>query len=73
MGAWVAQSVECPSSAQVTNRAVPEFKLCIGLTAVSTGPTPDLPSLSFSASPPLTLSLSLSKINEHLENIHINS
>ena len=72
-GAWVAQSVECLTSAQVM---VPRFMasspvLGSVLTAESLESASESvsPSLSLSAPPPLVLCLCLShsKINEHLK------
>ena len=66
-GAWVAQSVKCPSSAQVTiSRFVGASPTSDSvLTARSLEPASDSVSPSHSAPPPLTLCLSLSKINKH--------
>ena len=64
-GAWVAQSVERPISAQVMiSRFVGSSPtLDSGLTARSLEPTSDSVSPSLSAPPLLTLCLSLSKID----------
>ena len=63
-GAWVAQSVKCPTSAQVMISRLVSSSPSSGsvLTAQSLEPLQILcPSLSLSAPPPLTLCLS--KIN----------
>ena len=64
-GAWVAQSVEHPTSAQVViSRSVSSSPASGSvLTARSLEPASDPVSLSLSAPPPLMLCLSLSKIN----------
>ena len=72
-GAWVAQSVERPTSAQVMISQSVSLSPASGseLTAQSLEPASDSVSPSLSAFPPLTpslflsLSLSLSKINKH--------
>ena len=64
-GAWVTQSVELPTSAQVMV-SVCEFESRIGLCADSSEPVPCLRSVSPSLSAPpaaRTLSLSQNKIN----------
>ena len=65
-GAWVAQSVKRPTSAQVVISQLmgssPESRS--GLTARSLEPASDSVSPSLSA-PPLSHSVSLSKINKH--------
>ena len=72
-GAWVAQSVKCPTLdfCSVHDLMIRGFEPCIGLQADSTKPvwdslSPLSLSLSLSLSAPLllVLSLSLSKINE---------
>ena len=62
-GAWVAQSVKCPTSAQVMISQFTSSSPMPGsvLTAESLGPALDSVSPSLSALPPLILSLS--KIN----------
>ena len=69
LGAWVAQSVKCPASAQVViSRPVSSSPVSGSvLTAQSLEPASDSvsPPLSLSAPPPLELSLPLSKINKH--------
>ena len=71
-GAWVAQSVECPTSAQVMILRSVSWSPASGslLTAHSLEPALDSVSPSLSAPPPLMLclSFSLSKINKHLKN-----
>ena len=66
-GAWVAQSVEHPTSAKVTiSQSVsssPESGS--GLMAQSLEPASDSVSPSLSAPPPFMLCLSVSKINKH--------
>ena len=68
-GAWVAQSVERPTSAQVMISQSVSSSPALGSvpTAQSLEPVSDSVSPSLSAPPPLTLclSLSLSKINKH--------
>ena len=66
-GAWVAQSVECLTSAQVM---IPQFVSSSpasgsGLMAQSLEPASDSVSLSLCPSPVHALSLSVSKINKH--------
>ena len=65
MGAWVAQSVELPASAQVTiSRSVGSSPASGSVpTAQSLEPVSDSVSPSLSAPPQLVLSLS--KINKH--------
>ena len=62
-GAWVAQSVEPPTSKFRSGRdlTVPEFEPCIWLSAVSAEPALDPLSSSLSAPPPLTLCLKNNK------------
>ena len=62
-GAWVAQSVEHPTSAQVTiSRSVSSSPTSgSGLMAQSLEPTSDSASPSLSAPPPFMLCLSLSQ------------
>ena len=69
MGAWVAQSAKCPTSAQVTISQFMGSSPASGsvLTAQSLEPVSDSVSPSFSA-PPL-LALCLSKINKYLKNL----
>ena len=64
-GAWVAQSVQCPTSAQVMISRFMSSSPLSGsvLTAQSLDPASDPVSPSLSASPPPMLSLPLSKIN----------
>ena len=68
-GAWVAQLVECPTSAQVMISRFMGSSPTSGsvLTAHSLEPALDSVSPSLSAPPPLKLCLclSLSKINKH--------
>ena len=66
-GAWVAQSVERLTSAQVMiSRSVSSSPASGSvLTAQSLEPVPDSVSLSLCPSPAHTLSLSLAKINKH--------
>ena len=68
-GAWVAQSVEHPTSAQVMiSRSVSSIEPRIGLCADSSEPGVCFRfcvSFSLCPSPAHTLSLSLSKINKH--------
>ena len=73
-GAWVAQSVERSTSAQVMISQFVSLSPALSsvLTAQSLEPALDSVSLSLSAPPPLmrslSLSLSLSKINKHEKN-----
>ena len=63
-GAWVAQSVQCPTLAQVMISTVCEFDIFdihVRLCAQSLDPAPDSVAPSLSASPPLVLCLSLSQ------------
>ena len=71
-GAWVAQSVELPASAQVMISRFVSSSPASGsvLTAQSLEPASDSVSPSLSALPPLVLSLSLSKINKHLKKLN---
>ena len=66
-GAWVAQSVEHPTSAQVMISWLVSLSPTSGsvLTARSLEPDLDSVSPSLSAAPLLALCLSLSKINKH--------
>ena len=70
-GAWMAQSVECPTSAQVMISRFVSSSPTLGsvLTARSLEPASDSVTPSLSAPPLLvlssSLSLSLSKINKH--------
>ena len=66
-GAWVAQSVECPTSAQVMISQLVRLSPVSGsvLTTQSLEPASDSMSLSLCPSPAHTLYLSLSKINKH--------
>ena len=66
-GAWVAQSDEHPTSAQViiSQRVSSSPTSGSGLTARSLEPASDSVSPSLSAPPLLTLCLSLTKINKH--------
>ena len=66
-GAWVAQSVGRPTSAQVMISRFVGSSPASGfvLTAQSLEPVSDSVSPSLSAPPSLMLSLSLSKIKEH--------
>ena len=66
-GAWVAQSVERPTSAQVMISRSVSLSPALGsvLTAQSLEPALDSVSLSLWPSPAQALSLSLSKINKH--------
>ena len=67
-GAWVAQSVEPPTSAQVMISQLVSSSPALGsvLTAQSLEPTSDSVSPSPSALPLLTLCLSLSLKNKHI-------
>ena len=62
-GAWVAQSVECPTLAQVMISRFVGSSPALGsvLTAQSLEPALDSVSPSLSAPPPLVLHISLSK------------
>ena len=67
-GIWVAQSVKCPSLAQVMVSQFLGSSPAFGpvLTARSLEPASDSVSPSLSAPPPAhPLSLSLSKVNKH--------
>ena len=66
-GAWEAQSVERPASAQIMILRSVSSSPASGsvLTAQSLEPVSDSVSPSLSAPPLLMLSLSLSKINKH--------
>ena len=73
-GAWVAQSVEHPISAQVMiSRSMSSSPMSGSvLTARSLEPASDSVSSSLSALPQLcSVSLSLSKINKHLKKLKI--
>ena len=65
-GAWVAQSVKCPTSAQVTiSQSVSSSPASgSGLMAQSLESASDSVSPSLSAPPPFMLGLSVSKINK---------
>ena len=65
-GAWVAQSVGCPTSAQVVVSRFVSLSPASGsvLTARSLEPALDSVSSPLSAPPPLVLCLCLSKINK---------
>ena len=66
-GAWVAQSVKRPTSAQVMISRFTSLSPTLGcvLTAQSLEPDSDSVPPSLSAPPRLSLSLSLSKVNKH--------
>ena len=69
-GVWVAQSVKCPTSAQVTISQSVSSSPASGsvLTAWSLEPASDSVSSSLSDPPPVrALSLSVSKINKRLK------
>ena len=65
-GSWVAQSAECPTSAQVMISQLMSSSPTSGsgLTAQSLEPASDSVSPSLSAPPPLVPCLYLSKINK---------
>ena len=67
----MAQLVKCLTSAQVVNSQFMGSSPVLGsvLTAQSLEPASDSVSPSLSAPPPVTLCLSLSKINTHLKKI----
>ena len=73
-GAWAAQSVKRPTSAQIMISWFTGSSPIMGSVPTAQGLKPALDSVSPSLSAPLQLviSLSLSKINKHLKNVLIN-